>query len=102
MTSRRQPRVVINGRVLNNEQRAGRACIYCPVTFGPLDPLPTVTGIEGVMFDPALRCQHQQRGGLHPAAIGHRGHAHRTRPPVVVSVRSITTSGVGSPERAGV
>jgi hypothetical protein len=71
MDSRRQPRVVINGRVLNNEQRAGRACIYCPVTFGPLDPVPTVTGAEGVMFLAAhRRCIDNSRVGSTRRALG--------------------------------
>lgn len=56
MTSnRRRPRIVIAGRVLNEAQRSGQACIYCPVTFGPLDPAPAVAGVEGVLFLAAHR-----------------------------------------------
>jgi hypothetical protein len=48
-------RNVIAGQVLNADQRAGQACIYCPVTFGPLDPVPVAAGTEGVMFLAAHR-----------------------------------------------
>jgi hypothetical protein len=69
--SQRQPGVVINGRVLNEAQRAGRACVYCPVTFGPLDPVPAVRGVEGVMFLTAHRhCIDTSRVGSARRALG--------------------------------
>jgi len=58
MAQARQPRerrIIITGQVLNADQRAGRACIYCPVTVGALDPVPAPAGVEGVMFLAAHR-----------------------------------------------
>jgi hypothetical protein len=72
----RERRIVIAGHVLNADQRAGRACIYCPVTFGPLDPVPAAAGVEGVMFLAAhRRCIDNSRVGSERRALARRARA---------------------------
>jgi hypothetical protein len=40
ITTHRQQQVLIADRVLVEDALEGRAYIYCPVTLGPLDPVP--------------------------------------------------------------
>jgi hypothetical protein len=70
----RERRVVIAGQTLNTDQRAGRACIYCPVTVGALDPVPAPAGVEGVMFLAAhRRCVDANKIARERRALTRRG-----------------------------
>jgi hypothetical protein len=65
--------VVIAGRVLNDDQRQGRACVYCRVGVGDLDPVPAPAAIDGVMFLAAhRRCiDHDKVGAARRALARH-------------------------------
>jgi hypothetical protein len=70
--SRRQPRVVIAGRVLDEAQRAGRACIYCRVTFGAMDPVPTVPGLDVLWLAAHRSCVDNSKVGSERRALVRR------------------------------
>ena len=40
--------ITMGGAVLSEDQAAGRTCCICPLTFGRLDPVQALAGVEGV------------------------------------------------------